>query len=65
MPPSLNQGNTNSPSYTPQPNKPIQKAQSAESQIQAKNGRRKNGAAKDSAENGVMAAVTKNASKMS
>jgi hypothetical protein len=64
MPPSSDQeSNNNTLSGSSQPSKLIQKASSAGVQIPTKNGR-KNGTAKDGGSGGVLAAVTKNASKM-
>jgi hypothetical protein len=64
MPPSLEQDHANTSSGASQPNKPTSKIPSAGVQIPTKNGR-KNGTAKDSGGGGILAAVTKNASKMS
>jgi hypothetical protein len=65
MPPSSDQeSNNNTLSGSSQPSKLTQKASSAGVQIPIKNGR-KNGTAKDGGGGGVLAAVTKNASKMS
>ncbi|KAH7360589.1 hypothetical protein BKA65DRAFT_449081 [Rhexocercosporidium sp. MPI-PUGE-AT-0058] len=62
MPPSSDQDNSNTLSSSPQPSKPSQKATTG-LQNPTKNGR-KNGTAKDVG-GGVLAAVTKNASKSS
>ncbi|KAL2074820.1 hypothetical protein VTL71DRAFT_8599 [Oculimacula yallundae] len=62
MPPSSDQDSSNTPNSSSQPSKPSHKA-TAGLQIPAKNSR-KNGAAKDTG-GGVLAAVTKNASKTS
>lgn len=64
MPPSLDQDNTNTSSGTSQPSKLTSKTPSAGVQIPAKNAR-KNGTAKDNGSGGVLAAVTKNSSKLS
>ena len=64
MPPSSDQESNNTLSGSSQPSKLLQKASSAGVQIPTKNGR-KNGMAKDGGGGGVLAAVTKNASKMS
>ena len=64
MPPSSDQDTGNTSSGTSQPGKLTQKNSSAGVQIPTKNGR-KNGTAKDGGGSGIVAEVTKNASKMS
>jgi hypothetical protein len=64
MPPSFDQDSNNTSSGSNQPTKLTQKASPAGVQPSAKNGK-KNGKEKDTASGGVLAAVTKNAAKMS
>jgi hypothetical protein len=64
MPPSFDQDNANTSSNTSQPDKLTSKTSSVGVQIPTKSGR-KNGTAKDNGSGGVLAAVTKNASKLS
>jgi len=64
MPPSSEKDTSDTSSNTSQPNKSSQRASSAGVQIPTKNGR-KNGTARDSGDGGILAAVTKNASKIS
>jgi hypothetical protein len=63
LPSSDQDSNNNTLSGSSQLSKPTQKATSTGVQIPTKNGR-KNGTAKDGGGGGVLAAVTKNASKM-
>lgn len=63
MPPTFDQDDNGTSKGTSQNSKTTLKSFSAGVQAPAKNGR-KNGAAKDTAGGGIMAAVTKNAAKM-
>lgn len=64
MPPSLDQDTNNTSSGNSQPSKLTQKASPAGVHPPTKNGK-KNGKEKDTTNGGVLAAVTKNAAKMS
>ncbi|KAF4631083.1 hypothetical protein G7Y89_g7054 [Cudoniella acicularis] len=62
MPPSLDHDSSNTPNGNSQPSKLTQKGFAAGGSASTRNGK-KNGTAKDSGGSGVLAAVTKNASK--
>ncbi|RDL40724.1 Uncharacterized protein BP5553_00703 [Venustampulla echinocandica] len=66
MPPSLDNDSINTPSSSPQsqPGRLTQRGSAAAGHISTRN-RKKNGTAKDTGGNGVLAAVNKNAAKMS